>query len=96
MLLAPSKRLVLVSIACCIVAGLTGCVSAPAQAMSDARQAVQAASQSGGEQRAPEKMQAARTALAQAETALRKFQFRQARLNAETARALAIAIQQGN
>ncbi len=83
-------------LACCILGGLPGCVVAPVQEMSDARQAILAAARNGGEQRAPEQMQAARAALGQAEQALRNSQYKQARRHAEQARELAIAIQQLN
>lgn len=72
---------------------LAGCVTPPVQAMSDARQAVAAAEQAGGEQRAPAQMQAVRAALSDAEVALHNNQFKRARISAERAREQAIAIQ---
>ena len=87
-----NKQILLPLLVCCVLSAL-GCASAPVQQMSDARQAILAASQLGGEQRAPQQMLAARTTLTQAETALRNRQFKQARAAAEQARELAIAIQ---
>ncbi|MGD9843681.1 MAG: DUF4398 domain-containing protein [Steroidobacteraceae bacterium] len=79
----------------CLVYGLlAGCVTSPVQAMSDARQAVAAAEQAGGEQRLPEQMQAVRAALSAAEVALHSKQFKLARISAERVREQAIAIQQ--
>lgn len=74
-------------------ATLTACAVAPVQEMSDARQAVEAAARTGGDQKAAQQMQEARAALVQAETALRNAQYRQARQLAQQARAKAIAVQ---
>jgi arginine exporter protein ArgO len=83
------------AVVCSLCSGLLlGCATAPVQEMSDARQAVAAAVQAGGEQRLPTQMQAARAALSQAEVALRNRQFKQARSHAEQAHAQAIAVQQ--
>lgn len=73
---------------------LAGCAVAPVQEMSDARQAVEAATQSGGDRNAAQQMQEARAALAQAETALKKVQYKRARELAHQARAKAIEAQQ--
>lgn len=72
---------------------LAGCAAAPIQAMSDARQAIEAAVQSGGDQNAAQQMQDARAAMAQAEIALKKVQYRKARELAQQARAKAIEAQ---
>jgi PBP1b-binding outer membrane lipoprotein LpoB len=80
-----------------VVAGwamaLAGCAAAPIQEMSDARQAIEAAVQSGGDQKAAEQMHDARAAMAQAERALKNVQYRRARELAEQARAKAIEAQ---
>lgn len=75
---------------------LVGCAAAPIQAMSDARQAIEAAVQSGGDQKAAQQMQDARTAMAQAETALKKVQYKRARELAQAARAKAIEAQRAS
>lgn len=73
---------------------LVGCASWPVQEMSDARQAVAAAVQAGGDQKAAVQMQEARAALLQAEAALQKLQYKLARHLAQQARAKAIEAQQ--
>ncbi len=75
---------------------LMGCAAAPIQAMSDARQAIEAAVQSGGDQKAAQQMQDARTAMAQAETALKRVQYKRARELAQEARAKAIEAQRAS
>lgn len=74
-------------------AGLTACASVPVQEMSDARQAVQAALAAGAAKRAPEKINAAQTALRDAETQLRLREYRRARRSALEARSNAIEAQ---
>ncbi|MGC3980268.1 MAG: DUF4398 domain-containing protein [Steroidobacteraceae bacterium] len=61
--------------------------------MSDARQAIEAATQAGGEQKAAQQMQEAHTALSQAESALKNVQYKRARQLALDARAKAIEAQ---
>ncbi len=75
---------------------LVGCAAAPIQAMSDARQAIEAAVQSGGDQKAAQQMQDARTAMSQAETALKRVQYKRARELAQEARAKAIEAQRAS
>ncbi|HVY21985.1 MAG TPA: DUF4398 domain-containing protein [Steroidobacteraceae bacterium] len=72
---------------------LSACASAPVQEMSDARQAVQAALQSGAATAAPAQMNAAQTALRLAERLVRDRQFEAARHYAVDARAKAIEAQ---
>lgn len=68
----------------------------PVQEMSDARQAIEAATQAGGNQKAPTQMQEARTALSRAETALKGMQYKTARQLAQQARAKAIEAQRAS
>ncbi len=75
---------------------LAGCASIPVQEMSDARQAIEAAAQSGGDQKAVVQMREARAALASAEDALKKVQYRSARRLAQQARTMAIEAQRAN
>jgi PBP1b-binding outer membrane lipoprotein LpoB len=65
---------------------ITGCVTAPVQEMSDARQALQAARQAGAEQRSPELYEQAQTLLEQAQKQLELGDYREARDNAVTAK----------
>ena len=76
------------------VALLPACASLPAQEMSDARQAVDAAMQAGGDQKAAMQMKQARAALAEAEAALNRLQYKTARQLAQQARSEAIEAQQ--
>lgn len=77
-----------------LTCGLMGCASAPVQEMSDARQAVQAAAQSGAAGAAPTQMNAAQSALKFAERLLRDHQYRAARNYALQAKTKAIEAQQ--
>ena len=72
---------------------LSACASAPVQEMSDARQAVQAAMQSGAAAAAPTQMNAAQAALKMAERLVRDHQFNAARHYAQDARTKAIEAQ---
>ncbi len=72
---------------------LSACAGVPVQAMSDARQAVEAARQAGAEQTAPKLMQSAEALLQRAEEALAEGYYRQAREDAEAARELAVRAQ---
>jgi PBP1b-binding outer membrane lipoprotein LpoB len=65
---------------------LAGCVGAPVQEMSNARQAVRAAQQAGGAQHAPEAMSEAERLLQSAKTNQSKGEYRIAREQAEQAR----------
>lgn len=78
------------------MAVLAGCASVPAQEMSDARQAIEAAARTGGDQKAPTQMQEARAALARAEVALKNMQYKTARELAQEARAKAIEAQRAS
>jgi hypothetical protein len=62
--------------------GLAGCVSAPVQEMSNARQAIKAARDAGAERIAPQVLSEAQTLLQQAESSLQKRAYRQARRDA--------------
>ena len=68
----------------------TGCVGAPVQEMSNARQAVRAAEKAGAAQLAPELMGEARQALRDAESHLRQGEYRTAREEAVQARTKAV------
>jgi predicted component of type VI protein secretion system len=81
-----------VMISLCVV--LAACASAPVQEMSDARQAVEAAVQSGAATTAPTQMTAAQNALRMAERLLRDHQFSAARHYALAARKKALEAQQ--
>jgi len=65
-------------------------VSAPAQEMSDARQAIRAAREAGAEQVAPQQFMEARRFLEQAEASLQGRDYREARRNAVAARGKAV------
>jgi hypothetical protein len=73
---------------------VTACSSAPVQEMSDARQAVEAASRAGAASVAPTQMNAAKAALTMAERLLRDHQFSAARHYAQLARKRALEAQQ--
>lgn len=73
---------------------VTACTSVPVQEMSDARQAVEAASKAGAAEAAPTQMNAAKTALVMAERLLRDHQFSAARHYAQIARKRALEAQQ--
>lgn len=69
---------------------LAGCVAAPVQEMSDARQAVRAAQSAGAAERAPQELGTAQDYIAQAEAHLERRAYRPARDAALEARRLAI------
>jgi predicted S18 family serine protease len=74
-----------------LVLGLLGaCASAPVQEMSDARQAIMAAEQSGAEKTAPGTLGDARTLLTEAEAQLQDGRYYAARRNAIEAKARAL------
>lgn len=75
---------------------LPGCAAVPIQAISDARQAIDAATQAGGDLKAAQQMQAARGAMAQAEAALKNVHYKRARELAQQARAMAIEAQRAS
>jgi len=72
---------------------LAACTTPPVQEMSDARQAVEAATEAGASQAAPEKMAAAQAALRMAERLLRDHQFSAARHYAVDAKRKALDAQ---
>lgn len=67
-----------------------GCAGLPAQEMSNARQALRAASNAGAEKAAPELMSEARALLDQAKASLDQRDYRTAREKAELARGKAV------
>jgi hypothetical protein len=69
---------------------LSGCVGAPVQEMSNARQAIRAARQAGAEQHAPAILAEAQQLLDQAKGNLQHGEYRAARDQAEQARAKAL------
>lgn len=69
---------------------VTGCVGAPVQEMSNARQAVRAAEKAGATTAAPELLTEAKQLLKDARTQLNQRDYRAARDNAEGARSKAI------
>ena len=74
---------------------LSACASAPAQEMSDARQAIRAAQDAGAANTAAKPFSEAQTALNRAESLINKRFFRAARRNAEEAHSKAVeALQQ--
>jgi|GEM_PF-3444515 len=75
------------------VLSLSACAAVPIQAISDARQAIDAATQAGGDLKAPQQMQEARAAMAQAEAALKEVRYKRAGERAQEARAKAIEAQ---
>lgn len=91
---AARRQLGKVGVVACLL--LAGCAALPAQEMSNARQAIEAASRAGGEQKAATQMQEARSALSRAETALRERHYKQARQLAQEARTKAIEAQQAS
>lgn len=76
-------------IALCLAA--LGCVSAPVQEMSNARQAIAAAEEAGAAQRAPAELAAAQTLLSRAEQRLQDKRYREARRAAVAAKLRAAA-----
>jgi len=79
---------------CLALAGLlAACAGVPVQEMSDARQAVEAAREAGAREYAPDELQAAENLLQRAEEALTEGYYRQAREDAEAARAQAVSAQ---
>ena len=69
---------------------LSGCIGAPVQEMSNARQAIRAAQKAGAEQHAPALFAEAQQLLAQAKSNLQHGEYRAARDQAEQARAKAL------
>jgi len=67
-------------------AGLTACAGAPAQEMSNARQAIRAAREAGAQQKDPQKLSEAQALLDRAQGNLQKREYRNARRDAIAAR----------
>jgi hypothetical protein len=88
----PLSRSILSPLLVALLCGLlaAGCAGAPAQQMSDARQAIRAAEQAGAGQHAPELLAEAQQLVDRARVNLEKGEYRQARDDAELARTKAI------
>ena len=71
-------------------ASLGGCAGAPFQEMSDARQAIRAAERAGAAEYAPDTLVEARRLVERARLGMQKGDYRQARDDAEQARAKAM------
>ena len=84
----PKSPSLVVALLCGLLAA--GCAGAPAQQMSDARQAIRAAEQAGAGQHAPELLAEAQQLVERARVNLQKGEYRQARDDAEESRAKAI------
>lgn len=83
-------RNALVSILLLLVTMLAGCVSAPVQEMSDARQAIAAAETAGADSLSPRALEQAKKLLRQAETGLESGAYKDAQRDAELAKQAAI------
>lgn len=81
-MIAPFLRWISV---CLVVLTAPGCVHAPVQEMSNARQAIKAARDAGAERVAPDEFAEALTLLQRAEASLQKRLYREARRNAVAA-----------
>jgi Domain of unknown function (DUF4398) len=88
MTMQPPRRILLSTMTLALLgaAPLAGCVGAPVQEMSNARQAVRAAQQAGGAKYAPEAMAEAERLLKNAKTNQSNGEYRVAREEAEQAR----------
>ncbi len=84
------RPLALAALLLTALTGLTGCAGAPVQEMSNARQALKAAEDSGAKVASNEDYLAAEARLKSAEAKLQKRSFRAARHDALEAKALAI------
>ena len=84
------RRIAGAAIIWALVILLTGCVSAPVQEMSNARQAVVAAADAGAEQHAADILDQARAYLRSAESNLKRHDYREARRDAVVAREKAV------
>lgn len=83
-----TSPLLLVALFCGLLAA--GCAGAPAQQMSDARQAIRAAEHAGAGQYAPELLAEAQQLVERARLNLEKGEYRQARDDADLARTKAM------
>jgi hypothetical protein len=84
----PKSVPLVVALLCGLLAA--GCAGAPAQQMSDARQAIRAAEQAGAGQHAPALLAEAQQLVERARVNLEKGEYRQARDDADLARAKAM------
>jgi len=84
----PKSLSLVVALLCSLLAA--GCAGAPAQQMSDARQAIRAAEQAGAGQHAPALLAEAHQLVERARVNLQKGEYRQARDDADLARAKAM------
>ena len=86
------RRLIPLLLLAVLLAGTTlgGCAGAPVQELSDARQAIRAAEQAGAQQYAPDTLAEARQFVERARLGMHKGDYRQARDDAEQARARAM------
>jgi hypothetical protein len=84
----PKFPSLVVALLCGLLAA--GCAGAPAQQMSDARQAIRAAEQAGAGQHAPQLLAEAQQLVERARLNLEKGEYRQARDDADLARAKAM------
>jgi hypothetical protein len=81
--LSASLRTLLLTLLC---VGACGCAGAPAQEMSNARQAIKAARDAGAAEVAPQKLNEAQSLLEQAETSLQRGDYKGARRSAVAAK----------
>jgi hypothetical protein len=90
--MSPLSRPKLPSLIVALLCGLlaAGCAGAPAQQMSDARQAIRAAEQAGAGQHAPQLLAEAQQLVERARLNLEKGEYRQARDDADLARTKAM------
>lgn len=79
------------ALAALLLVAFVGCAGAPVQAMSDTRQAIQAAEAAGAQTAAPEDLAAAREGLKRAEELLKARDYRGAKREADSAHARATA-----
>ena len=86
-------RFIVISLLVAIWA-LSACSSAPVQEMSDARQAIQAAKNAVTNEQAQQNIKQAEMHLEEAKRALEKGEYNEARINANTAKALAVEVQE--
>lgn len=80
---SASLRTLLLTLLC---VGVAGCAGAPAQEMSNARQAIKAARDAGAADVAPQKLNEAQSLLEQAESSLQKGDYKGARRSAVAAK----------
>jgi len=94
MVLAKIKAVLLSCVIVSWCAVLSGCATAPIQEMSDARQSLRAAQDAGAQKYASTKLRNAELALERAEQKLEDRAFKEARINAVTAKTEAMDAQE--